>query len=48
MQADAFGERMSKLRMPVTFLPGDAFQSFVTSEFERNAVLLDKAGLKKN
>ncbi len=47
MKSQAFGERMAKLRMPVTYLGGDAFKAFVLSEFAKNDKLLTKAGLKK-
>ncbi|MBB4303471.1 tripartite-type tricarboxylate transporter receptor subunit TctC [Rhodobium orientis] len=48
MKSDAFGERMSQLRMPVTYMSGSDFEAFVRSEFARNEGLLAKAGLKKN
>lgn len=48
MKSAAFAERMAKLRMPVTFLPGDEYKAFVLSEFAKNDKLLTKAGLKKN
>jgi len=48
MKSQEFGDRMAKLRMPVTFLGGDDFQAFVASEFAKNEKLLTKAGLKKN
>ncbi len=48
MQAEAFVERMDSLRMPVVYMPGAEFEAFVKKEFERNAELLEKAGLKKN
>lgn len=45
MASDAFSKRMETLRMPVTFMPGAAFQDFVQKEFARNATLLENAGL---
>ena len=47
LNSEAFGERMAALRMPVTFLGGTAFETFVRSEFDKNDKLLTAAGLKK-
>lgn len=48
MKSKDFGDRMAKLRMPVTYLNGIDFKAFVNSEFAKNESLLEKAGLKKN
>lgn len=48
MKSSAFKERMTQLRMPVSFLSGDAFKAFVKAEFAKNEALLESAGLKKN
>ncbi|NIA71427.1 tripartite tricarboxylate transporter substrate binding protein [Pelagibius litoralis] len=45
MNSKAFGDRMADLRMPVTFMKGSDFETFVQAEFARNAKLLAKAGL---
>lgn len=45
MNAQAFGDRMAELRMPVSFMTGSEFKAFVEAEFERNAKLLANAGL---
>jgi tripartite-type tricarboxylate transporter receptor subunit TctC len=47
MNSKAFKDRMAKLRMPVVFMKGSDFKSFVDEEFARNAKLLKKAGLAK-
>lgn len=47
MKSAGFGERMNKLRMPVTFLGGSDYKTFVMSEFAKNEKLLRKAGLIK-
>lgn len=47
MNSQDFGDRMAKLRMPVTFLGGDDFEAFVYEEFAKNDKLLSNAGLKK-
>ncbi len=47
MNSEGFTKRMAQLRMPVTYLGGNAYEAFVKDNFVGNEKLLRKAGLIK-
>ncbi len=48
VKSDTFRAQMAKLQTPEAYMGSAAFSSFVKAEYDRNADLLRKAGLKKD